>query len=113
MQTEQNLAVTCAATDPELYWMIFTSTRVCRVLDILSGGGYLVQRFERSHPQYPKSKRTKTVTRLFDKDGKQLEGVHNYARMRLMRCARLEVFCHGKGISVFVLKKEKDTQTLA
>gem|GEM_PF-4663723 len=93
--------------------MLFTSTRVCRVLDVLSGGGYLVQRIEKSHPHQPNSKRTKTVTRLFDRNGNQLEGVHNYARMRLMRCAQLEVFSHGKGISVFVLKKEKDSSTLA
>lgn len=86
---------------------------MCRVLSVLSEGGYLVQRLEKFHPDRLKSKRMKTVTRLFDKDGNQLEGVHNYARMRLMRCARIEVHAYAKGLSVFVLKKEKDTSHLA
>jgi len=54
----------------------------------------------------------KTVTRLFDKNGKRLDGVHNYARMRLIKIGSLEAESHGK-TTVFRLNPNKTPPRLA
>jgi len=112
METEQNSAAGCAEIGRELCWMLVTSGRVQNVLKTLLEGGYLVQSEEKCHPEKLKSKRMRTVTRLFDKNGKRLDGVHNYARMRLMRIGSLEAESYGKS-TVFRLNPNKTPPRLA
>lgn len=92
--------------------MIVTSGRVYTALKVLLEGGYFVQHEERSHPHLLNSKRMKTVTRLFDKHGKLMDGVHNYARMRLMRIGSLEAEKNGRS-TIFTLRKNKTPPRLA
>jgi hypothetical protein len=108
----QNSAAGCGETGRELCWMLVTSGRVQNVLRTLLEGGYLVQSEERSFPNKPRSKTMKTVTRLFDKNGKRLDGVHNYARMRLIKIGSLEAESHGK-TTVFRLNPNKTPPRLA
>lgn len=72
------------------------SKRICFVLDVLSNGGWLERHEEKKFPQRPASKLLKGVTRLYDKDGNRLEGVHNYARHRLERTCRITRFKSGQ-----------------
>ena len=83
------------------------------MLETLSKGGYLVQRRELMRPNRPNAKVTKLVTRLFDKNGTQLAGVHNYARMRLKRACKLEERRESKNTTIFTLKTKESVPDLA
>lgn len=81
--------------DIELRWILITSARVSLVLSVLTEGGWL-ERHKEYRCAKSTSKRLLDVTRLYDKNGKRLEGVHSYARHRLERIGRLNCIKTGK-----------------
>lgn len=84
-----NTQTSSLVSDPELRWILLMSARVALVLSVLEEGGWLERHEEQRYPKRPDSKVMKGVTRLYDKDGNKLSGVHNYARFRLERINRL------------------------
>lgn len=84
-----NTQTSSLVSDPELRWILLMSARVALVLSVLEEGGWLERHEERRYPQRPGSTVMKGVTRLYDRQGNKLEGVHNYARFRLERINRL------------------------